>query len=366
MRKCTVEIFLIKANNKYVEITDTIRITPAQIIRMLLAFVFLIVVIWFVGKHKTELTQTLEAVRSGNWFWLIVAGLTMVLFFMVAAQYYSRGLRIVGIPITPRATLPILIGAQTVGIVTPSEFLACQTLFAYWAKRQGQSLTQTVIGVFIAQIAELFSFLVILALGLSFLIANHTIEHFEIIAAYILFVVSLAIIGLMMTVVLYPHLVTGIITRWQKLWNRFNRWLTLPLRIRKSWITNLSEEIHEASAAVRANPHQFWSVLGLALLGHILRIICLLCIFAAFGVPTVVWHSVTSYMVGTVVWMLSPLPQGIGLVEGAYGLAFVSLGIAASTATTLALTYRAFVFWLPFIAGIFTLRQLRKPVVEIE
>ena len=70
----------------------------------------------------------------------------------------------------------------------------------------------------------------------------------------------------------------------------------------------------------------------------------------------VLWKLIAAYTIGTLVWTVSPIPQGIGLVEGAYSLVLVSLGIRAPLAATIALAYRGIVFWLPLLAGIIALK----------
>ena len=58
--------------------------------------------------------------------------------------------------------------------------------------------------------------------------------------------------------------------------------------------------------------------------------------------------------------ILSPVPQGIGVVEGVMALVFASLGVPAGSATVIALAFRGLTFWLPMAAGFLLLRQLRS------
>lgn len=57
--------------------------------------------------------------------------------------------------------------------------------------------------------------------------------------------------------------------------------------------------------------------------------------------------------------IVSPTPNGIGIVEGIMPVIYSSLGLPLATATVISLTFRGFTFWLPMLAGFFLLRRLK-------
>ena len=71
-----------------------------------------------------------------------------------------------------------------------------------------------------------------------------------------------------------------------------------------------------------------------------------------------------SSLMRTLAWMISPIPAGVGMVEGAMALAFASLGVPTARAAVLAVTYRGLSFWLPFLVGLFTLHQQNALVLK--
>ncbi len=67
---------------------------------------------------------------------------------------------------------------------------------------------------------------------------------------------------------------------------------------------------------------------------------------------------------GILFWIVSPTPQGIGVVEGVMTLVFTSLGVPAAVSTTVTLAFRGLTFWLPLIVGFIILRWVRTFGVE--
>jgi uncharacterized protein (TIRG00374 family) len=82
-------------------------------------------------------------------------------------------------------------------------------------------------------------------------------------------------------------------------------------------------------------------------------------VFHAFCQPIGLGPLIAGYSVGILTWMISPIPSGIGLVEGAAALTYASLGIPAGNAAVIAIAYRGLSFWLPFFLGIICLRKLQ-------
>ena len=56
----------------------------------------------------------------------------------------------------------------------------------------------------------------------------------------------------------------------------------------------------------------------------------------------------------------SPMPSGVGIVEGALAVARNSLGVPLGDATVVTLAYRGFSFWMPVMVGMVTIRWVGK------
>jgi hypothetical protein len=100
-------------------------------------------------------------------------------------------------------------------------------------------------------------------------------------------------------------------------------------------------------------------VLALASGAHGANLATLLALFEAYGHPAGAELLVIGYAAGVVTAIVAPTPQGMGFVEGALALTFVSLGVPAPVATQVTLAYRGLTFWLPFFVGIVLLRRVK-------
>jgi uncharacterized protein (TIRG00374 family) len=83
--------------------------------------------------------------------------------------------------------------------------------------------------------------------------------------------------------------------------------------------------------------------------------------FKAFGQPPAVGVLVMAYFVGTLGNLL-PLPGGVGGVDGGIIAALVGFGVGGGIALLAVLTHRVFSFWLPTIPGGIAYLQLRRTV----
>jgi uncharacterized protein (TIRG00374 family) len=332
----------------------------SKTVRIVIAAFFLVGIGAYIGVHRNELDSLSHALRSGRWSWLLVAAVLEAFYFLDEGFYFSRAFRLTGTRIPALSVTPVLLGAQTLSVIVPSEFLADQSLFFSFAKRRGQSPTQVALGVSLAEISEFFSFMAILIVGFSLLGVHRDVQHFEVAAGYFVSLLCLLLAALAAFLLWKPQAITHILTTLQDAWNRFCRITGRSWRLSQDWAEQMSLRMTEGIAIARRNPRGLGQLFLLALVGHGFRIVCLFAVFQAFGLSVALWKITTAYAVGTLVWIASPIPGGIGLVEGAYSLVFVSLGIMPSAAATLALVYRGVTFWLPLGAGIVALRFVSR------
>jgi uncharacterized membrane protein YbhN (UPF0104 family) len=82
-------------------------------------------------------------------------------------------------------------------------------------------------------------------------------------------------------------------------------------------------------------------------------------LFLAFHQTIELGPLVAGYAMGILFWNVSPVPQGIGVVEGVMALVYASLGIHRTMAVLVVLAFRGLNFWLPMLVGFFLLRRVK-------
>ena len=84
--------------------------------------------------------------------------------------------------------------------------------------------------------------------------------------------------------------------------------------------------------------------------------LCLLAFGQSLGYADLIVVQIAAGMLGAV----APVPGGMGVQEAALTAGLTSFGIPAAPALVAVLVFRTITFFLPPIAGFFTLRQLRN------
>ncbi len=104
----------------------------------------------------------------------------------------------------------------------------------------------------------------------------------------------------------------------------------------------------------------------MAIIAHLINIISLYCLFLAFHQQIEFGPLVSGYAIGILFLNISPVPQGIGVVEGVMALVYTSLGVNGFAAVFIVMAFRALNFWLPMLMGFILLRRVKifKPKYE--
>ncbi len=125
------------------------------------------------------------------------------------------------------------------------------------------------------------------------------------------------------------------------------------------WAARNAYDFSNAAGAIKAHPEGLALTLGLALMAHLINIFSLYALFIGFHQQIGFGPLVAGYSMGILFWNISPVPQGIGVVEGVIALVYTSLGIHGVIATLIVLAFRALNFWLPMPLGFVLLRRVK-------
>jgi phosphatidylglycerol lysyltransferase len=79
----------------------------------------------------------------------------------------------------------------------------------------------------------------------------------------------------------------------------------------------------------------------------------------AYHTPVSLGTVLVGYAVGILFWMIPITPQGVGIVESAMTLTFISLGVPGGTAAAITLAFRGLIFWLPVVVGFVLIRGVK-------
>jgi hypothetical protein len=145
----------------------------------------------------------------------------------------------------------------------------------------------------------------------------------------------------------------------QSIINKIAAWRKRPPALHEDWAHESAAEFREAVIAIRAHPNLLGRTLAVAFLSHLANIACLFFIFLAFHDPVSIGILVSGYAMGILFLVVSPTPQGIGIVEGIMTLVFASLQVPVERAAVIAIAFRGLTFWLPLGVGFILLHRTK-------
>jgi uncharacterized protein (TIRG00374 family) len=142
----------------------------------------------------------------------------------------------------------------------------------------------------------------------------------------------------------------------ERIASRLHRGSFLP----EGWAAHNAAEFSQAAASIKQHPDRLARTYAMAMLAHLAELTTLFMLFRAFRAGVHPGVLVAGYAVGILFWIVAITPSGIGVVEGVMALVLTSLGVRASAATVIALSFRGLTFWLPLTIGFLLLRRSRS------
>jgi len=321
--------------------------------------VVLLLAIIFIFASFSEVEQIVTTLQAGKIHFFLLAVLVEFVWLLVVAYTYQRTYAIVGI----REDLPHLFlifnSAFFINIVTPATGgMPALALFVTDGHRRGHSAGKVMAAWAITLFLDYVGLLITTTLGMAILVRRNNLHWSEITAFSILLAIA-AGLGVLLYLGMESPTILGKVLAW--LAKRINS--VARIFIRRDYLTverayTFADDASEGMSALRKDYRPCLTPLLLLLLNKGLMMLILALVFLAFQVPFTAGTIIAGFSIGYLFLIVSPTPQGIGIVEGVLTLTLRSLGVSLEAATVLSLAYRAITFWLPFGAGLITFRRV--------
>jgi phosphatidylglycerol lysyltransferase len=321
-----------------------------------------LLVVGFLYIVFTRLAQIRELARTlaeGRWEWVLAAALFQALYFVFFTASFQAAFSTVGLESRWRDLLPVTFGSYFVNVVAPSGGAAGAALFVDDAARRGQPPARAATALVLQLAADYAGVVLVLVIGLTHLYIRNELQPYQFLGALVMVGLTGSLAGVLVLGLERPVWLRRLLAWVQRLVARTFALLRRPSPLPADWAEEHAVEFTAAANAMRARPRQLAWLAVVALLAHLADLGTLYCLFLAFRAPAGLPTVVAGYAVAVLFWIISPTPQGIGIVEGAMTLALTSLGVAPGAAAVVTLTFRGLAFWLPFAVGFVLLRRLR-------
>ena len=332
----------------------------SHLLRNLVFGILIIIFVWYIFSHHEEFSKFIEALRQGSWLWLVVAGITQALYYTVYTFMTKSAFKTVHLHRKFIELVPLVFGSLFVNVLAPTGGQSGTILYADDAARRKESSPKAIIASVITTIVGYMAFSSILVFSLVYLKRAGLLNNYEIIGS-IIFIFPTIIPGILIfTSYRFPKF-TLKVTNWvYRLVKSFTKLIHRPSKISPAWPTNIARELTEAAHLVRGNKKQLIITLFIALIAHAVSIVSLFVIFLAFDYKIHYGALIAGYAFGEVARVISPQPEGIGVVEVVMVVIFTSFGVPPIQATAISIVFRGLNFWAPLGLGFALLKTTKS------
>ncbi|MBX3015346.1 MAG: lysylphosphatidylglycerol synthetase family protein [Caldilineaceae bacterium] len=314
---------------------------------------------WVLLTHLAELAELGETMVAGQWRWLLAAFGLQLLYYVAYTGVYQRAFATVDVQSSLWELVPVTYASLFANLAAPTGGMAGAALFVEEVARRGQSRTRATVGVLLMLVIDFGVLALIVLASLGILWRENELQAYETLAALILMLFVLGMAGALALGLWRPTWLRAGLDWLQQQINRIGQWFRRPQWLEANWSERNATEFQLAAQAIRTRPRHLLETAVVALVAHLIDLASLYLIFLAFAQP--IGHGVllVGYAMTVLFGIVSPTPNGIGVVEGLMPVIYTSLGLPLATATVISLTFRGFTFWLPMLAGFFFLRRLQ-------
>lgn len=324
-----------------------------------IAVIILFLSVGLIALSFGELENTLATLEKAHLRWFIV-GLALEALWManVGLTYHSI-YHLLGIEEDrPRLTL-VAAASNFVNIVAPTAGMSGIAVFANEARRRNYPPGKATLAGALFLLVDQAAFLLVLALGWIVLIRRNDLNPGEISASLLLLTIASIFAFLLYLGYRSADMLGSVLARMAHAINRILKPFLHHNYLSEERAHTFAAEIAEGLSDLPEHSiARLLRPLLHALLNKALLIGILLCAFLSFDVPFSAGTIIAGWAIGYLFLVVSPTPNGIGIVEGLMPLTLTSLRVSYEAAVVVTLTYRAITFWFLLAVGAWAFRHL--------
>jgi hypothetical protein len=324
---------------------------------------FLIALVLFLGAafvmlSFSELEQTVETLRRGNFWYLLLALLIQIGWFFLVGITYRSIYHLLEMKDSILNLTQVAAAATFVNVVMPAAGVGGVAIFVNAARKVGHPTGKVTLAAALFLLFDQAAFLAVLALGMIVLIRRNDLSAGEVTAALILLSSASLLAFTLYLGSRSAEAMGKFLARLARLVNAVLRPFLHRDYLREERAYEFAREMADGLAALPYRPRGLLKPLFLAFLNKGLLVCILLCAFLAFQVPYSSGTIIGGFAIGYLFMVVSPTPAGIGVVEGVLPVALRSLRVVWSQAVVITIVYRAMTFWVPLGFGALAFRNL--------
>ncbi len=197
----------------------------------------------------------------------------------------------------------------------------------------------------VSKVSDMVAFAVVTALAVGIGTVTGVLSGAALVAGMVILGYALVQFGALWLVVRHPRHLRRVVAWTRALRDRARR------RPPSAAGTDVVEELAEVVALLRTNPGAAVPVVASACVAKLVGLAMLLLVVGGLGLAVDPISIAVIFVLGLAAAMLGPLPGGLGTTEASLAAMLAMVGVAASAAAGVVITFRLFDFWLPTVFG---------------
>ena len=313
-----------------------------------------IVAVCFLIANADYLASFLATLKTGALVPLVVATVLMLARHLVQAASYDAAFEAVGHKTGFWHNVVLIFSLVFINTFCLFSGATGVAFITYDGHRTGADAGTSTSGAILSQIGYFAAILVISIIGFLTMLLSGSMNTLFLIGGLALAAVLAVLSSMFVVGYRKPRMLFRLFIGIEKL---VNKMLGLAKKhLKPAWGRKMAGSFISSAGILAKNPQGTLVTVAYASFSAILNMACLVAIGYAFGFDNVA-ALVAAFAVAAISVILSPTPQGVGVVEAAIAAILTAHGCSLATATAIALVYRGIMFWVPFCIGALLLSQ---------
>jgi len=229
-------------------------------------------------------------------------------------------------------------------------------LLAYFVKR-GISKIKILFGMMTVSLSISLSYLPVLAVTVIYLYNTHILTGYQEFAIKTLLILNLGLILLYCFLLATPSKNARLAKAITRYMNSILEKIVKKRPISEELIISYEKEVKYISKRFDKSIFKFLRYLPISIGYHGINILVLYLSYLAFDIVSPIQQVLTVYGIIYLFTVISPTPQGIGIVEGLAHTTAISIGLPSSPSLMAILIYRFGTLWIPAILGMILMKK---------
>jgi uncharacterized membrane protein YbhN (UPF0104 family) len=320
------------------------RVRPRSLVTAAVA-VLLLAFLW---KYRSTLAGVFGAISQGVLSLIAVSVLFEAGRIVFHSYAYTRSFKMIGADVPLRLTVPAWFKAIFMNTVLPSGGTSGLAAVIDTARGRGVAVGSATSAALYTQTCYYSAMFVVIVAGLVVMGVTGSLTARDIVLSLFIGIAAAGFLGLLV----FGHLAPGLMQRCMRKVESLVAAVCGRLHVRapKPWADGLVRSFSSAATRIVSRPKIALTVFGVMVVAMACDMFAFMASGAAFGItsaPALLGGYVTALVFNS----FSPTPGGVGFVEGLSAAVLAGYGYPGTLALSAVLSYRAFMYWIPFAVG---------------